>query len=284
MKDFLFLSHRFKDEDIPVIEKTLKDNNLTSIVDFERDGFLAGMFSTRLPINDVRLEFFKSLIENDSSKPFIRFDREFSTKELNEYDYLVVSIATSGLENPSDSQKYDFSNACKHCGSGVQPIEPLVIPQNSMGKKLLDNTAHNGWLIFSKELAKKIEKEKLSGISFHSVKIGRNENDYLWGKVENVLPRLDSSSKLRFNHSYCETCKRSGNYENFETETRYFYDNSAFDCFLDFNLTYEFFGEWKFSKLGGAQQLIVSQKTRQLFIEEKVRLLKYKPIEKINYC
>jgi hypothetical protein len=280
MKDFLYLSHRFKGEDIPFIEKTLKDNNLTSIVDFERDGFLAGMFSTRLPISDVRLEFLKSLIEKDSSKPFIRFDREFSTKELNNYDFLVVSLATSRLENPPDNQKYDFANACTNCGSGVQPIEPLTIPQNSMGKKLIDITAHNGWLIFRKELAKRIEKEKLSGISFHSVKIGRNENDYLWGKVENVLPRLNSLSQLRFNHSNCETCKRSGNYENFETETRYFYDNTAFDCFLDFNLTNEFFGEWKFSKLGGSQHLIISQKVRQLFIEEKVRFLKYKPIEK----
>lgn len=280
MKDFLYLMHRFKSEDIPFIEKALKDNNLKSVVDFKRDGILEGMCSTRLPINDVRLELFRSLIENDNSKPFTRFDREFSKKELNDYDYLVVNIASSGLENPPNSQKYDFANACKNCGSGVQPIEPLTIPKNSMGKKLIDASAHNSWFIFHKELAKKIEKEKLTGISFHSVKIGRNENDYLWGKVENVLPRLNSSSKLRFNHSYCETCERSGNFENFETETRYFYDNVAFDCFLDFNLTYEFFGEWEYSKLGGSQNLIISQKVRQLFMEEKVRLLNYKPVEK----
>lgn len=283
MKDFLYIAHKFKKEDIPFIEKALKDYNLTSVVEFDREGILAGMCSTRLPKNDERLNSLKTLIEKDNSKPFIRFDREFSLKELNEYDYLVVSIATSGLDNPTDIQKYDFTNACKNCGSGVQPIEPLFIPRNLMGKKLLDNTAHNSWLIFHKELARKIQLERLSGISFHSVKIGRNENDYLWGKVDNILPQLNHSSKLNFNHSQCMICNKSGNFENFETETRYFYGNSSFDNFMDFNLTYEFFGEWEYSKLGGSQQLIISQKARQLLIKEKVRFLKYKPVEKTNY-
>lgn len=279
MKDFLYISHRFKNEDIPQIEKILEANNLLEIADFKRDGILAGFCSIRLPINDKRLNVFKNLVGKDKAEPFIRIDREYSKTELDNCEYLVVNIATSGLENPVDSQSYDFRNACKECGSGLIPNEQLVISKNSMGKKLLDNTAHNQWLVFNKILAEKIEQNGFSGISFKPIKIGRNDNDYNWGKIDNILPKLNSSSKYRKNHSPCMTCGKSGNFENFDSETRFVYDKESFSFFQDFNLSYEYFGEWKFSKMGGSQLLIISQNVRQFMIKEKVRFLAYKPIE-----
>lgn len=279
MRDFLYISHRFKSEDISRIEKIIEANDLLEITDFKKVGILAGLCSLKLPINDKRLDVFKELTSKDNEKPIIRFDRQYSKSELDKCEYLAVSIATSGLENLVDSQTYDYKNACKECGAGIIPNEPLIISKNSMGKKLLDNTAHNQLLIFSKILADKIKFKGFSGISFHPIKLGRNETDYYWGKISNILPRFHSSSMFRKNHSICMTCKKSGNFENFETETKFVYDKKSFRYLQDFNLTYEYFGEWEYSKMGGSQFLIISQNIRQFMIEEKVRFLKYQPIE-----
>ena len=279
MRDFLYISHRFKNEDIPRIEKILEANDLLGIADFNKVGILAGLCSVRLPINDKRLDIFRELTSTDKEKSFIRLDREYTNSELDKCEYLAVNIATSGLENPVDSQTYDYKNACKECGAGLIPHEPLIISKNSMREKLLDNTAHYQWLVFNKVLADRIKLKGYSGIIFQSIKIGRNETDYYWGKISNILPEFHSSSKFRKNHSICLTCNKCGNFVNLETETKFVYDKEAYKCFKDFNLTYEYFGEWKYSKKGGAQLLIISQNIRQFMINEKVRFLKYQPIE-----
>ena len=139
MKDFLFVSHHFGKDGVTQAEKFLQENNLTSVVDFDNDGILAGYCSLRLPKDDIRLNTFIQEIEKDGKKAHTRFDRVYTSKELNSFDYLVLIIRTARLENPGRNQKYDLSNACKECGAGVNLIPPLDLPLNSMGKKLLTN-------------------------------------------------------------------------------------------------------------------------------------------------
>ena len=275
---YLFIASNIKKENISQFEKFLEDNDMSSIVDFEKEGILQGLCSIRLPTNDIRLNLFLEKIKETNNNPFVRFDREYSKEELDQYEYLVLLIKTVGLENPKENQKYDKSNSCPNCGAGIIPIPPLIIPINSMGKKLLEYTAHNNWLIFKREFSDKIIRNELTGISFHPTKIGKNSSDYLWGKIDNILPRLNSSSKIRFNETKCETCYNSGNFSNFDSETNFVFSKDQIPLFKDFNLTNEFFGEWEYSRLGGSRLVIIHQKVRNLFINERFNKIDYLPI------
>jgi len=279
MKDFLFVSHHFGKDGVTQAEKFLQENNLTSVVDFENDGILAGYCSLRLPKDDIRLNTFIQEIEKEGKKAHTRFDRVYTSKELNRFDYLVLIIRTARLENPGRNQKYDLSNACKECGAGVNLIPPLDLPLNSMGKKLLDCTAHNEWLVFRKELAEKIINANLKDISFYPAKVGKNESDYLWGKIENILPKLHKTSEIIYNYTKCDTCMNSGNYDYYDRPNTHLYSVETKSKMKDFNLTQEFFGDWENSKLGGNRKVIISQATRQFLLNEKVKNLNYEPVE-----
>jgi hypothetical protein len=279
MTDFLYISHNFGKEGIAQLEKFLRDKDLMAVAHYDKYSITAGLCSIRLPLNDLRIDSFIQEIEKTGNKPFIRLDREYSKTELNSFEYLVLNIRTVGLDNPGKKQKYNFSNSCEECGAGVEPISPLIIPINSMGKKLIDFTAHNNWLIFRKEIAEKTITKKFSGISFHPAIIGRNVDNFLWGKIDNILPKLNTKSKIRFNEAKCNTCINSGNFTNFETETAFIYPKNLRSSFKDYNLTNEFFGEWKYSKMGGGRLVIVNQKVRQFLMQEKVKNLDFEPIE-----
>lgn len=279
MKDFIFITHHFGKEGVPHAEKFLQENDLTSVVNFENDGILAGYCSLRLPKDDIRLKIFIQEIEKNGKKVQARFDRVYTPKELNSFDYLVLIIRTARLENPGRNQKYDFSEACSECGAGVNLIPPLDLPLNSMGKKLMDCTAHNEWLVFRKELAEKIINANLKDISFYPAKVGKNESDYLWGKIENILPKLHTTSEIIYNYTKCDTCMNSGNYDYYDRPNTHVYSLTTKSIMKDFNLTHEFFGDWKSSKLGGNRKIIISQATRQFLLKEKVKHLDYEPIE-----
>ncbi len=278
MKDFLFVSSNFGKTKLNRLEDFLEEHDLIDIADYNKEGYLIGLCSIRLPVNDPRLKLFISMCKENSENPFIRFDREYSKPELDKFEYLKLTIKTVGLENPKPNQEFDFSQACSVCGAGVIPKIPLTIPKNKMGKRVLDCTAHNAWLIFHKKLTKLIEGHNFSGISFGPAIVGKNSDDFLWGKIVNTLPKLDPSSKLNFNHSNCNKCENSGNFGNFDKESTIVYSTSSKSKFKDFNLTNEFFGEWEFSKLGGARLIIIKQSIRQFFINEKVKYLDYTPI------
>lgn len=279
MKDFIFIAHNFSKEEVTHIEKFLQKNDLTSVVNFHKDGILAGSCSMRLLKDDIRLTLFIKEIERSGGKPLIRYDRVYTPKELNNFDYLVLLIRTARLNNPGRIQKYDFSEACKECGAGVTLIPPLDLPLNSMGKKLLDCTAHNEWLVLRKQLADKIIKAHLMDISFYPAKVGKNESDYVWGKIENVLPKLHTTSQIMFNHTKCNTCMNSGNYDYYDRPNTYLYSTETISKMKDFNLTQEFFGDWEYSKLGGSRKIIISQATRQFLMKENVKYLDYVHVE-----
>jgi hypothetical protein len=279
MKDFLYIAHHFGKEGVSQAEKFLQENNLVSLAELKKEGILAGFCSVRLPKEDIRLNSFIYEIEKNGDKPLIRYDRVYTSKELNNFDYLVLQIRTARLENPSRNQKYDFSKACNECGAGVNLIPPLDLPLNSMGKKLLDCTAHNEWLVFRKELAEKIINANLKDISFYPAKIGKNASDYLWGKIENILPKLHMRSEIIYNHTKCDTCMNSGNYDYYDRPNTHLYSLETKYRMKDFNLTQEFFGDWEYSKLGGNRKVIISQATRQFLLNEKVKHLDYEPIE-----
>lgn len=282
MRDFYYISHRFSPDKILKAERFLIDNNLINIAKFQKEGFLAGICSIRLPVEDTRNSLFIDEIKKDNSEPILRFDREYTSKELEIYPFLVLIIKTVHLSNPYANQIYDYSSACPNCGAGILPIIPIYVPENKMGKKLIEFTAHNGWPVFRHTLKNTLEENNITGIKFNNIILGKDKENFYIGFINSILPKLDPSSKINFNHSICATCHNSGNFHNFSSETSYVYKKSNVQNLKDFNLTHEYFGEWKYSKLGGARHIVISQKVRQILLQNKVKYLDFIPIELSN--
>ena len=123
--------------------------------------------------------------------------KKYSNEELDNCRFLHLIIAPSGLKNPKESQEIDYSNACKKCKAGRQIKSPLIIPQNSMGKKKLDQNGRFGFLIFENDLSDKIENLKLKGIEFKKAELGKNKNDFKVGIITSELPKMSEKSIVK---------------------------------------------------------------------------------------
>lgn len=282
MKDYYFIFHNFGSKRAFQVQRFLKENDLLKIADFSLNGITPGLCSIRLPANDHRINLFIEEIKKHEGEPFIRFDREYSPNELDEYLYLLLVIKTANLPNLGPNQKYDYSNACPNCGAGILPVLPLHIPVNKMGKKLIDITAHNGWPIFRNNLKKILIDNHVTGITFKNITLGKDVKNFSMGLINSILPRFHPSSKISFNHSRCNICNNSGNFPNFSSETTYIYKKRDLHSINDFNLTHEFFGEWEPSKFGGSRFIVISQRVRQIFLKTNVRFISYLPVELIK--
>ena len=71
----------------------------------------------------------------------------------------------------------------------------------------------------------------------------------------------------------------SGNFDYYDKPNTYQYSVNQKTLMTNFNLTQEFFGDWKHSKMGGSRKIIISQAMRQFLINEKVKFLDYEPVE-----
>lgn len=268
------------------LREILTQLDLTDVADLEETGIIAGYCRLRLLKEDRRIQLFINKMKEEKWDEHlsIRADRVYSKLELDKAEWLRLRIRTVGAENPKEGQRYDRKNACLQCGAGTVPIEPLYIPRNRMGKKKIDHTAHQGLLLLNRSLAEEINKVGLSGIIFHEAIVGREKKRYVWGKIKNTFPKLSTKSVIE-KENPCSMCGRSGYFDTYSEITEFWYDEKDIrnSHLNDFNVTWEYFGVWKHSKLGGAQVTIVSQKARQFFLKEKVKFIDFEPIFILKY-
>ena len=277
MKDFLIVFPHFGiNVDKSVINSILKKANLLS-----ESEFIGNLVSIKIPFGDKRIEALSDemKLRGFNDKPLIRFEREFTKAEIENAPLLRLQLKTARLDNPKKEQLYDRSHICPKCGAGLEVIPPLLIPKNDMGKKKIDFTAHHHWMIIEKPLANKIIECGLTGIEFQTAYLGRNLTDFYYAKITNRMPPFSSKSKYQISEP-CDLCNNSGRYDNYSQPTEFIYNQLDIEmCGLqDFNKTFEYFGYWGHSKEGGGQLLIVSQKVRELFKNEKVRFTKFVPV------
>lgn len=206
-------------------------------------------------------------------KPVIK---KYSDKELDNCRFLHLIIGTSGLNNPKENQVIDYSNACEKCKAGRQFVLPLIIPQNSMGKKKIDQNGRFGFLIFENDLTEKIIDLKLNGIEFKNAQLGTNSCDFKVGIIKSELPKMSQKSIVK-KFQVCDICGRSGHYSNYDKVDEFWYLKTELDkAGKDFYRTWEYFGIWDMGQ--NLQSIIISQKVRQLLKNCKLRHLKYEPI------
>jgi len=205
---------------------------------------------------------------------------------LNECPWLHMRVATVGLLGGSNCyQPFDFKNACKTCGAGATPIVPIIADLNKMGKKKLDQTAHDGFTIISQDLSQQLSQTDLTGYSIeavrHKTQSAQISTRFAWLHVSNVWPKLDERSVLQL-EDLCQQCGRAGHFDTYSRLTKLWYDHAPENA-NDFNQTWEYFGVWRAPgksapNVGGAQWIIVSQRARRFFLEHAVKYLQFDPI------
>jgi|WetSurMetagenome_2_1015567.scaffolds.fasta_scaffold00675_14 hypothetical protein len=202
--------------------------------------------------------------------------KKYTEKELDGCRFLHLIIATSGLDNPRDNQVIDYSNSCPECKAGRQIKHPVIIPQNSMGKKKIDQNGRYGFLIFENDLIGELKANKIKGLEFYPAMLGKNTSDFQTGHIINELPPFAINSVILKEH-VCPTCGRSGHFNYYNKINEYRYKTTVLDSISnDFYRTWEYFGWWE---RGATHQLIlISQKTRQILKQFKLRHLQFEPI------
>lgn len=241
--------------------------------------------SLRLPADDERLQRLLTRLRARLIVPFTRVDREYSKQELDAAEWLVLRIATAGLYGGVDySQSYDSANACSTCGAGAVPRSPLIAELGSMGQKDLDHLVFEGHLVASRRLARAVRN--LTGVSVAAVRSRRGVADprFAWLRITAVLPKMHPSTRGYQTEGLCPTCGRAGHFGNPMEPESVWYDTLPSDT-PDFNLTWEYFGDWRQRRhkaqtqsVGGSQGVVVSQRVRQKLLQLKVRRLVWVPV------
>jgi hypothetical protein len=244
----------------------------------------------RLPAEDPRLQRLLSELHARGEEPIIRLDRVHTKRELDAAEWLVMRTATAGLLGGVDyGQKHDFTRACRTCGAGAVPVAPLLAQLGEMGKKRIDHLVYEHHMIITREVAEGLVG--LSGFEIAPVKSPRRlpHEGYAWLKITSSLPAMHPSTTGYEVSDPCPTCGRAGHYaghfgEMAAPEAPVYSGLPA--TVSDFNLTYEYFGNWQqlqrnrhdYEPVGGGAGIVVSQQARRRLVELGVRRMVWVPV------
>ena len=281
MKDYKHVLKNFGRVSVKRINDIVLACGLSDVAVIESN-FLGNFCRFTVSANDLRISaFFDELIINKiSNKAVVKFEREFESVDFDIAELFTFYIARNPLCNPVTSQPYNRSRTCSVCGSGLEIIPPLILPRNEIGKSTLNLTGHNLWMVVERNLSEQLKHAGLTGIEFLDATLGREKEKYSFAHTHNILPRLSEKSSYQKRLKNCPGCNKSGNFDWTEQLNELVYDRDVLSKanVMDFNRTYEYFGEWDYTKLGGAQRIIISQKTRQTLIKLKVPAIHFTPV------
>jgi hypothetical protein len=240
--------------------------------------------------DDRRLAGLLTDLETRGVQPFMRLDREYSDAELDAAAWLVLRIATAGLYGGADfEQPYDFSGACTSCGSGAEPIGPLIAELSKMGKKQIDKLAYEQHLIVEARVVEALHAAALTGFIASPVKPRRGpvSHRFSWLRITELCRPLSSRSVGVARVQPCSACVRGGFFPAAPTqpvELRFDGPPTA----TDFALTWERSNgdardrrrrDQERAVGGSALALIVSQRARRVLLAAQVGRLVWEPID-----
>ena len=251
------------------------------------DGLMAGNCHVTLRATDPRLHLLCEEIQaRFEHPPLVRAERTYTDRELEAYEWLLLRVGTAGLMGGINlGQPYDHSHACRECGAGAVPMPPLLADLGRMGKKHLDSTMDDGHIVVSQHLAGRIQALGLTGVEIHLVQRRRGkepDSAYRWLQITVEWPPLSAGARIH-RGKLCPHCGRSGHFDLYDEATELRYAEAPATA-SDWNLTWEYFGEWRLpaatiqERVGGARCVIVSQRTRGLLRDERVRRLRFEPV------
>lgn len=188
----------------------------------------------------------------------VRMDRVYTRQELLAAELLHLMITgTVGEGRDHYGTRFDWSQACRGCWSGLVQTGDLIIDKAKMGKKDIAKT-YTSEVVISERLTQLIQEAQLKGYELRPVRHRSNrlrDEPILYQLiVTHTLPPVAPSTQVRT----CSDCGRSG----LELFTEIYYRRQDLEKtgVKDFNQTMEWY-HW----------IIVSQKVYRLFLEHKIR-------------
>ena len=209
------------------------------------------------------------------------------SKRGNSPVWFRLVVRTVGLFGGVNyEQPYDYTSACRTCGAGSEPVGPLVAQLSRMGRKLLDQTAHDGHLVATRGLADALVAASLTGLEVRPVRRAHAavpDSGYCWLRVAFQWPPMAPTSGV-VTEDLCPECRRTGYFDPSAVPGEWHYSRPP-DHAADFGHTRERFGIWRAKAwpagrrgVGGAGGLIVSARARTLLESLRVRHLEYVPV------
>ena len=285
MKEYRFVSFNLGSTRFRETRRLLMRCGLTRDADLaDEDTPVPGLCDVRLRVDDPRLASLVRELEALGEEVALRADREFTARELDASPWLRLVVKTAGLSGGSNlDQPFDRTRACRTCGAGSSAVPPLRADLARMGKKDIDRTSHDGSLIVSRRLADALIAADFGGFELRPVK-GRSrryENaGYRWLEPVSEWPPM-APTRVLGQDDPCTSCGRSGHYSPGSVAMEFHYSAMPATA-ADIAYTWEYFGLWQGpplgNRVGGARELIVSQRMRTLLRDLKVRHVAFEPV------
>jgi len=198
-----------------------------------------------------------------------RVDRCYTRQELLAAELLHLMITGTAAEGRDMyGTRFDWSQACRGCWSGLVQMTDLIIDKTKMGKKDIAKT-YTSEVIISGRLAQLFQEAQLEGyelrpVHHHSDRL-RDEPVLYQLLVTHTLPSVIPPTQVRT----CSDCGRAG-LELF-AELYYHRQDLERTGTKDFNQTREWY-HW----------IIISQKVYRLLLEHKIRNFKVEVVRVID--
>ncbi len=257
-------------DDIPVLKNIFVEVKLD-----EGDERVAKIFAL-LQQYDVKVESFPYTEYSEEDRQNARLLRMI--RDINEN-------VGSGLRYGT---KYDLSDACTHCKAGARQTSALYVGGDDL-RKIRKHRAIGSWdfePLVDGGMVKKLKDAGVTGISFGDVR-ARLKNEK-WTSVardqiliQHTMPPMRGELTADDEKYLCQVCRRGGR-QNFAKNP---YREEDLVGMLDFNLTWEWFGEfWPANKekdIGEKRPIplvLVTPKVMNIFREAGVTTFDWRPV------
>jgi hypothetical protein len=182
--------------------------------------------------------------------------------------------------------KYDMTNACPNCETGAKQTSPLYMKHKDMAKLRKHRAIASLWkhILVDGGMRKKLIDAGITGISFGDVR-ARHENGK-WSEVardqiliEHTMPPMRGELTEKDEQYLCKVCRRGGRI----TWPPKPYREEDLVGMRDFNLTWEWFGEFRtadhrFGILRSNPDVLVTPKVMNIFREAGVKTFDWRPV------
>lgn len=188
----------------------------------------------------------------------------------------------------SEGTKYDLSDACANCNAGAKQTSVFYVDERAHKtlRKCRATATTKNVILVDGGMRKKLVDVGATGISFGDVRV-RHENKK-WSAVardqiliEHVMPPMRGDIRVKDEQYLCKVCRRGGRM----TSPKIPYHEEDLMGMQDFNLTWEWFGEfWPEDKEKGKSAgwpspgLLVTPKVMNIFREAGVKAFDWIPV------
>jgi len=215
---------------------------------------------------------------------------EYSEEDRQNARLLLMSADINDSFHVSlrDGTQYDMSEACANCGTGARQTSVLYVDCDDLAKirKHRSIGTWRGHILVDGGMVKKLKDAGVTGISFGDVR-ARLRNDK-WSMVardqiliEHTMPPMRGELTAKDEEYLCKVCGRGGRM----IFSRKPYREEDLVGMRDFNLTWEWFGEfWPENKERGfgekrpSPYVLVTPKVMNIFRDAGVKTFEWTPV------